>query len=82
MSGNKMGRLFGGLIVGTLAGTAIGLLLAPKPGKETREMVSSKASQLQNRAGGYVDMLRAKFKGDQAADAVATHADNHWTDGG
>ena len=70
------------LLAGALAGTAVGLMLAPKSGKETREVVGSKAGELQQRAGDYVDLLRAKFKKDEEAETVSVPSDNHWTDGG
>jgi hypothetical protein len=34
-----------GLLIGAAAGLAIGLLLAPKPGSETREMVKQSVTQ-------------------------------------
>ena len=80
------GGILGGILAGALAGTAVGLMLAPKSGKESREVVGSKAGELQQRAGDYVDLLRAKFKKDDKAQAVgveySNHSDNHWTDGG
>ena len=37
------GRLVSGIIAGTVVGAAVGLLAAPKPGKETRRMLRVKA---------------------------------------
>ena len=36
-------RLVGGIIAGTVVGAAVGLLAAPKTGKDTRRMLRSKA---------------------------------------
>lgn len=36
-------RLIGGIIAGTVVGAAVGLLAAPKAGKETRRMLRVKA---------------------------------------
>ena len=38
-----------GLAGGLLAGTAVGLMVAPQTGKESRELVNSKASKLGQR---------------------------------
>ena len=45
--------LITGVLAGALVGTAAGLLLAPKTGKESRKIVSSTATDLKIRAGGY-----------------------------
>ena len=37
------GRLVGGIIAGTVVGAAVGLLAAPKAGRETRRMLRDKA---------------------------------------
>ena len=43
-----------GLIAGAAVGAAAGLLFAPKPGKETRQVVSARAGDLRQKAGSYV----------------------------
>jgi gas vesicle protein len=40
-----------GFIVGVIAGAAVGILYAPKAGKETRAMLKEKASELKEKAG-------------------------------
>ena len=57
MSGTK---LFTGLLAGALIGGIAGMLLAPKPGKDTRVIVASRAAELKNKAEGYVETLREK----------------------
>ena len=42
----KSGRLAKGLVVGALVGAAIGVLVAPQPGKQTRDLIRRKT-------GGY-----------------------------
>ena len=54
MMRNKTGRFVTGLIVGSLTGAAVGLLLAPRSGRETREVVRHKT-------GHYVGTLRERF---------------------
>jgi len=47
MENNRKSALFStGLIVGALSGAAIALLFAPKSGKETREIVKTRAGDV------------------------------------
>ncbi len=57
MKSNISGRLITGLVLGAVAGAAGGLLVAPKTGKETREIVRHKA-------GDYAGTLRERFGRD------------------
>ncbi|MBI2886350.1 MAG: YtxH domain-containing protein [Chloroflexi bacterium] len=41
------GGFFSGFILGGLAGVALGLLLAPRPGQETLEQIREKGTELQ-----------------------------------
>ena len=41
-----------GFIIGTIAGVAIGLLYAPKSGKETRALLKQKASDVTEKIRG------------------------------
>ncbi len=54
MMRNKTGRFVTGLIVGSLTGAAVGLLFAPRSGRETRDVVRHKT-------GHYVGTLRERF---------------------
>ena len=40
------GKLIVGMVSGALVGTALALLVAPKTGKETREVIRSKAGHV------------------------------------
>ena len=65
LHGNRSGsRFFTGLVAGALVGTSIGLLAAPKPGKDARSAVRQKA-------GGYVASIRERRRrgGDSHDDA-------------
>jgi gas vesicle protein len=46
------------LVAGLLFGAAAGLLLAPKPGKESRHVVASRLDQPRHKAGNRVRTLR------------------------
>lgn len=71
-----------GLVAGTLVGAAIGLLLAPKPGKVTRQVVVEKADDWKHRAEEYFAALREKVQQDEAEeesgkiDRVEDHPDH------
>ncbi len=52
---NVSGRFVSGLLIGAMSGIAAGLLVAPGPGRESRQIIRHKV-------GGHVDSLREKFK--------------------
>ncbi len=54
MMRNNTGRCVTGLIVGSLTGAAVGLLFAPRTGRETQKVVKHKT-------GHYVGTLRERF---------------------
>jgi gas vesicle protein len=74
MADRDGGSGFGiGLIVGAVLGLAIGLLFAPRPGEETRQLLKEKAGAARERvaeaarkvketAGGAVKRARAKME--------------------
>lgn len=47
-----------GLVVGAVIGLAIGFLYAPKPGKETRQLVKEKALEIKEKAATAISELR------------------------
>ncbi|KAF3887801.1 MULTISPECIES: YtxH domain-containing protein [Nostocales] len=46
MSNNRSGLFIGGLMLGSAIGTLTGLLLAPRTGRETRQLLKKSASAL------------------------------------
>ncbi len=46
MSNNRSGSFVGGLILGSALGTVVGLLVAPRSGKETRQVLKKSAQAL------------------------------------
>lgn len=46
MSTNRAGTFLGGLLVGAIAGTVTGLLIAPRTGRETRKLLKHSADTL------------------------------------
>lgn len=67
MADNGLDKFVTGLLAGALIGTAIGMLMAPKPGSETRQIVRERAGEYletaRERAGGYVGAARERAGG-------------------
>ena len=57
MRGNK---LVAGLMAGAVVDSTMGLLVAPKTGKESRQMVAEGTSHWRHKAGGAFQNLRQK----------------------
>jgi gas vesicle protein len=54
-----------GLVVGAVIGLAIGFLYAPKPGKETRQLVRGKALEVKNRAARAISEIKKPAVSDK-----------------
>ncbi|MDA1220241.1 MAG: YtxH domain-containing protein [Chloroflexi bacterium] len=72
----KTSNFLTGLLAGAVVGAVAGLILAPKPGKETRELVGTRTNEIRNRAGYYVENVRGRFKRESDEDAIEIHSDN------
>ena len=70
-------RLITGLIAGALLGAIAGLLLAPKPGKESRQIVSTRAVEFRQKAGDYVDTLRQKIRKGGSVNNMNESSNDH-----
>lgn len=46
MSNNRSGAFLGGMIIGAVFGTVAGLLVAPRTGRETRQLIKKSADAL------------------------------------
>ena len=70
----KKDRLVTGLIAGAAVGTIVGLLFAPKPGKDSRQVVVSRAGEIRHKAGGFLDAVRSRRKnGENHPDLVGPY---------
>jgi gas vesicle protein len=66
----RSGDFMAGILVGVLIGGALGLLFAPEPGEDTRELVAEKARKWTDAAGekGRTLLRRVEEQGEKAAD--------------
>lgn len=64
----SVGRFFTGVLVGAALGAVAGILLAPKSGKETREMLGEMASDMAKKTDETVQDIKRK------ADTLITDA--------
>ena len=61
----KTNGLLTGLVAGALIGAVAGLLIAPKAGKETRNIVGSKAAEIRSRAEDYLGNIKDRIRRDR-----------------
>ena len=80
----KTNKLVTGLIAGAALGAVAGLLFAPKPGKESRQIVAIRADELRNKADGlrgkavgYVDAMRSRRKSKENQPVMAEATNGH-----
>ncbi|MBN1459628.1 MAG: YtxH domain-containing protein [Armatimonadetes bacterium] len=66
----RSGDFMAGILVGVLIGGALGLLFAPEPGEETRELVAEKARKWKDVAGekGRTILRRVKEEAEETAE--------------
>lgn len=69
-------NLITGLVAGAIIGAAAGILFAPKPGRETRQVVGTKAVDLRDKAGDYIGNLKDRIRKGRETEAVEEYSDN------
>ena len=72
----KTSNFLTGLLAGAVVGAVAGLILAPKPGRETRELVGTRTNGLRSRAGYYVENIRGRFNREPDENPIEIHSDN------
>jgi len=70
-------KLVTGLFAGAAMGAVAGLLFAPKPGKETRHIVAARASELRDKADGYIDAMRSWKENRESRPVLAESSNGH-----
>ena len=73
----KGNKLVAGLVTGAIVGSVIGLLFAPKSGKENRRIVAAGAGEIRQKAGDYVGTLRQKMRRGNIGEVSEEPSDNH-----
>ena len=76
----KTNKLVAGLIAGVAVGAVAGLLFAPKPGKDSRKIVTSRtyelntmADELRNKVEGILSRRKSKEEQPVMAEALNGH---------
>ena len=77
-------KLVTGLIAGAALGAVAGLLFAPKPGNQSRQIVAARADELRNKAdgirdkaAGYVDAMRSRRQSKENQPVLAEATNGH-----
>ena len=77
-------KLVTGLIAGAALGAVAGLLFAPKPGKQSWQIVAARADELRNKAdgirdkaAGYVDAMRSRRQSKENQPVLAESTNGH-----
>ena len=65
---NKTGVFVGGMMIGSAVGTVIGLLVAPRTGKETRKVIKKSADALPELAEDLSTSI--KFQADRLSEST------------
>ena len=66
-----------GLVAGAAAGAVAGLILAPKTGKETRQIVAARAHQVLQKAREYLGSVLQRIGTELAPQGAEEDSDNH-----
>ncbi|GAB1543091.1 YtxH domain-containing protein [Scytonema sp. NUACC21] len=74
MSNNRSGLFIGGLMLGATIGTLTGLLIAPRTGRETRQILKKSASALPELAEDISTSVQMQ------ADRLSANARSNWDD--
>jgi gas vesicle protein len=71
----KSNSVVSGVLFGVAVGVIAGLLLAPRPGKDSRPAVSVQAGELRQKAVEYVSTVRQKMRGKNGEGSLEVTVD-------
>lgn len=74
MSDNRAGTFLGGMLLGTAVGTALGLLIAPRSGRETRRFLRKSAQALPDVAEDLKTSVQ--YQSEKLLDSAKTSLDD------
>ncbi len=60
MAEDRTGSFFGGLLIGAAIGFALGVLFAPRPGEETRELLKGEAKEITEKGKKVAEEVKSK----------------------
>jgi len=64
-------KMISGLLIGAAVGLVGGLLLASRPGKESRRVVAIQAGEFREKATVYLNTMRRKMRGGDGGEVLA-----------
>lgn len=72
----KNEKFLAGLVAGVVAGGVAAMLLAPKPGRETRRVVGGRTSAAARRAGHYIGAVKSRIRKNRSDVPVSSDTEN------
>ena len=72
----KNEKFLAGLVAGVVAGGVAAMLLAPKPGKDTRRVVGKGTAAAARRAGHYIGSVKNRIRKNRSDVPVSSHPEN------
>ena len=73
----RRNRLVAGIVAGAVVGSAMGLLVAPKPGKESKQAVVDGASHWRSKTDGAFQNLRRKPREESRGGVIKERRNRH-----
>jgi len=74
MSNNRSGAFLGGVLLGAALGTLTGILIAPRPGRETRQLLKKSADALPEMAEDLSSTVQ--FQADRLSESALRNWDS------
>ena len=72
----KNEKFLAGVVAGVVVGGVVAMLLAPKPGKDTRRVVGGYTSAAARRAGHYIGAVKGRIRKNRGDVPVSSHSED------